>query len=106
VCYSQKEITPSKSKNYVGEHVIVTGKIVEVSESSIGNVFLYFDRKHPNNLLSIVVFASDREQVQGDLRINWYDFVDATISVSGIIGTYNYKHEIILRKAEQIVSID
>ena len=106
VCYTQTEITPSKSKNYVGKHVIVTGKIIEVYENSVGDLFLSFDKKYPYNPLSIVIFASDRGNVQEDLRINWYSLVDATISVSGIIGTYQYKHEIILKKAEQIVGID
>ena len=106
VCYTQTEITPNKSKNYVGKHVIVTGIIIEVRENSIGDIFLSFNKKFPYDPLSIVVFASDRENVQTDLRINWYSLVDATISVSGVIGTYNYKHEIILKKAEQIVGID
>lgn len=106
VCYTQTEITPNKSKDYVGEHVIVTGKIIEVRENSTGDLYLCFEKKYPYDPLSIVVFASDRDNVQANLRINWHSLVDATLSVSGVIGTYRYKHELILKKAEQIVGID
>ena len=106
ISYSQTEISSKKAKYYVGEHVIVTGKIKEIKESSAGNIFLNFEKKYPNNPFTIVIYASDRADIQSDFRINWVNLVNVTITVSGIIETYEDKPEIILKKAEQIVRID
>ena len=104
--YSQTEISSEKAKYYVGENVLVTGKIKEIKESSAGNIFLNFEKKYPNNPCTIVIYAGDREKIQSDFRTNWVNLVNVTITVSGIIETYEDKPEIILRKAEQIVGIN
>ena len=106
ISYSQTEISSEKAKYYVGENVLITGKIKEIKESSTGNIFLNFEKKYPNNPFTIVIFASDRADIQSDFRTNWVNLVNVTITVSGIIETYKDKPEIILKKAEQIVGID
>jgi DNA/RNA endonuclease YhcR with UshA esterase domain len=106
IVYSQTEISSEKAKFYVGENVFVTGKIKEIKESNAGNIFLNFEKKYPYNPLTIVIYASDRAAIQSDFRINWSNLVNETITVSGIIETYEDKPEIILKKAEQIVGID
>jgi DNA/RNA endonuclease YhcR with UshA esterase domain len=106
ISYSQTEISSEKAKYYVGENVLVTGKIKEIKESSGGNIFLNFEKKYPNNPCSIVIYAIDREKIQSDFRIHLGNLVNVTMTVSGIIETYDDKPEIILRKAEQIVRIN
>jgi DNA/RNA endonuclease YhcR with UshA esterase domain len=106
ICYAQTEITPFKAKHHVGKYVIVTGEIMEVYESSIGNIFLNFEKKYPNNPFTVVIFANGREDIQSDFRINWVNLVNVTIRVTGINETYKDKPEIILKKADQIVGID
>jgi len=104
--YSQTEISPNKAKYFVGEHVLVTGKIKEIKESSAGSIFLNFEKKYPNTPLTLVIYSNDREHIQSDFRINLANLVNVTITVSGVIETYNDKPEIILKKANQIVGID
>ena len=48
ICYSQTEISSNKAEYYVGEYVIVTGKIKEIKESCAGNIFLNFEKKYPD----------------------------------------------------------
>ena len=106
LCYSQTEITPSKAKFFVGEQVLVTGKIKEIKEGSSGDLFLNFERKSPNTPLAIVIYSYDRANIQSAFMIKWVNLVNVTITVSGIVETYENKPGIILKKADQIVSID
>ena len=106
VCYSQTEISSNKAKYYVGEYVIVTGEIKEIKESSAGNIFLNFEQKYPNNPLTIVIYACDRENMQSDFRTNLAYLVNETITVSGIIENYQDKPEIILKKEEQLAVVN
>ena len=106
LCYSQTEITPSKAKFFVGEQVLVTGKIKEIKEGNSGDLFLNFEKKYPNTPLTIVIYANDRAIIQSSFMIKWINLVNATLTISGVIETYNDKPEIVLKKADQIVSID
>jgi DNA/RNA endonuclease YhcR with UshA esterase domain len=106
ISYSQTEISSEKAKYYVGENVLITGKIKEIKESSAGNIFLNFEKKYPNNPCTIVIYAGDREKILSNFRINWVNLVNVTLTVSGIIETYENRPEIVLRKAEQIVGIN
>ena len=106
ISYSQTEISSNKAKDYVGEYVTVTGKIKEIKESSAGYIFLNFEKKYPNNPLTIVIYASDCENMQSDFRTNLVYLVNETVTVSGIIENYQNKPEIILKKEEQLAVID
>lgn len=106
ISYSQTEISSNKAKYYVGEYVTVTGKVKEIKESCAGNIFLNIENKYPDNPLTIVIYASDCDDIQSDLSTNWLNLLDETITVSGIIENYQDKPEIILEKAGQIVGID
>ena len=67
---------------------------------------LNFEKKYPNTPLTVVIYANDRAIIQSAFMINWINLVNTTLTISGVIETYNDKPEIVLKKADQIVSID
>ncbi len=93
-------IKDSEAKNYIGESVTVSGKIVAVVKRPKVN-YLNFGNNYPNQTFTAVIFPDDADEF-GDLN----EFRGKEVEVSGVISLYKGKPQIILTSQKQIKIID
>jgi DNA/RNA endonuclease YhcR with UshA esterase domain len=82
-----------------GQKVTVCSKVYGVK--SLEKVsFINLGANYPNSLLTIVIFASAKENFKQPLEIM---YSDKNICVTGTLKEYNNKPEIIISKPEDII---
>jgi hypothetical protein len=82
---------------HVGEYATIEGQVVQVSVSEKGTIFLNFGAPYPDQLFYAVVFASNADQFAG-VR----DLEGQVVAVTGTIGLYHGRPQIIVSSPEQI----
>lgn len=92
----EAECSPLEAKKYVGKVVTVKGFVADVFKSE-KVAYLNFVEKYPNNPFTAVVFASKFEDF-GDLN----KFENKNVEVTGRVGLYKDKPQIILNSVRQI----
>jgi DNA/RNA endonuclease YhcR with UshA esterase domain len=96
----KKRITTAEASINIGREVILTGYVADVTIRSKVS-YLNFDNKYPNNTFSGVIFASSNEKINdkvGDLNV----YEGKTVELTGTVGEYNGKPQIIINSPEQI----
>ena len=91
-----KHISTSDAKNRIGESAVVFGTVNEVHVTRKGTVLLDMDGNFPNEQFTAVWLAPGAPVAQ------LQNFNGKTISVKGIIQTYQGRPEIILTSLSQI----
>jgi len=94
-----KRIGTAEASRYFDESMVVTGKVVQVSERASVTI-LDFDRPYPSTPFTAVVF-SDNAGLFGDLK----KLKNQNVQVSGTITDYHDKPEIILENPSQLKTI-
>lgn len=93
------EVTSEEAKNYIGEEIIVKGKVSSVFTSKNGHTFINFDKRYPNHTFSAVKFKDSKVDISEIKEGN-------IIAIKGVIKSYQNKPEIILESQSQIISIE
>src|SRR4249920_676867 len=93
LCKAQdiQKITPEKAKEYVGEVVTVCGTVQGTYISIVGNVFLNFGGKYPNQTFT-VYFPNIANQ--DSVKQNFKSYEGKNICVTGAIKINKDKPEI------------
>ncbi|MEW6772702.1 MAG: OB-fold nucleic acid binding domain-containing protein [Bacteroidota bacterium] len=86
--------------NYIGNNVIVEGKVVGTYRSAKGHVFLNFEQPYPNQCFTVVIFSSAMKNFGG--YFNEKQYLNRVVQVSGFIKQYKGKPEIIVNFPEQL----
>jgi len=94
------KIAPEKAKQYVGKVVTVCGTVEEAYVSIVGNVFLNFGGKSPNQTFT-AYFANIANQ--DSVKTNFKNYEGKNVCVTGKIQLYNSKPEIDVIEESQIV---
>ncbi len=92
----EAECSPLEAKEYIGKVVTVKGFVADVFKSE-KVAYLNFMEKYPNNPFTAVIFASKFEDF-GDLN----KFENQNVEVTGRVGLYKDKPQIILNSERQI----
>ena len=87
----------TEAPQHVGESRCVTGKVVNIGESRGGSRYLNFCEDYRKCAFSVVVFASNLQDV-GDVR----QLEGRDIEIFGKITTWRGRTEIILRDVRQL----
>jgi hypothetical protein len=88
----------SEAGGHAGEEATVVGKVVTVSKSGKGNIYMNFGDRFPRQTFSGVVFAGDQEKV-GDLGA----YEGKIVAITGRIELSPDKRpQIVIRSAEQL----
>ena len=95
---NKKVIPACKAQNFLGEEMIVEGKVAEVYVSKKNNVFLNFEKPYPNQCFSAVIFSKNLKNFKEDPE----KFYLKKVRVLGKIKEYKGKPEIILENPNQI----
>ncbi len=95
---NKKVIPACKAQEFLGQEVIVEGKVAEVFISKKNNVFLNFEKPYPNQCFSAVIFASNLKNFKEDPK----KFYLKKVRILGKIKEYKGKPEIILEHQNQI----
>ena len=85
--------------NYLGQEIIVEGKVVDTYRSKTNTVFLNFEKPYPNHCFVGVLFSSDQYKFVQNPE-DYY--LNKTIRIKGTIKEYQGKPEIILKNPSQI----
>jgi micrococcal nuclease len=88
-----------KAKNYLGEEIIVQGKIADGYCSKTNTVFLNFGSAYPKQCFVAVIFNSYQDKFEKNPE-KYY--TGKTVRIKGKISEYKGKPQIILRNPEQI----
>ncbi len=95
-----KVVKACQAGDYLGEKVIVEGKIVDTYyTSSKGVVFLNFEKPYPNQCLTGVIFSDSLENFKDNPQ-EYY--LNKTVRIMGEIKEYKKRLEIILDNPQQI----
>ena len=97
--FAQEVIASKDAKDNIGKTVQVKGKVVSIFASKNGNTYINFDEKSPNQTFTVVLFKDSAVDIS---KIS----EGSILTVSGEIKDYKGKPEIVLTKAEQIISIE
>ena len=83
---------------HAGEEVTITGKVIAVSKSGKGTIYLNFGDRFPRQTFSGVVLARDQEKV-GDVNV----YEGKAVAISGKVElSPDSKPQIVIRTPEQI----
>jgi DNA/RNA endonuclease YhcR with UshA esterase domain len=97
--FAQDVIASKDAKDNIGKTATVKGKVASIFASRNGNTYINFDEKSPNQTFTVVLFK--------DAAVDISKITEGSIlTVSGEIKDYKGKPEIVLTKAEQIISIE
>ena len=92
-------IDASEAKKYLGEEIIVQGKIIDAYCSKTNTVFLNFGSAYPKQCFVAVIFNSDQDKfVKNPEKY----YLNKTVRIKGKISEYKGKPQIILKDPEQI----
>ena len=103
LCKAQdiQKITPEKAKEFVGEVVTVCGTVQDTYISMVGNVFLNFGGKYPNQTFT-VYFPNIANQ--DSVKQNFKSYDGKNICVTGAVRINKDKPEIEIERESQIIS--
>jgi len=87
----------TEAPNHIGEYASIRGKVVKVYASRKGTIFFDYDYDYRNAPFSAVIFASSSYKFN-----NPYQYEGQTITITGLIKTYQGRAEIILNSPDQI----
>lgn len=90
-------ITPEQAAQHVGETVTVEGVVTKITESRKGNIFLNFGGNYPKEIFNVFVPASS-----GLLRAEFGALEGQKVRVTGKVGKYQGKPEIIVTRRDQV----
>ena len=94
-----KIVGACKAMNYLGEEIIIQGKIANAYCSKTNTVFLNFGSAYPKQCFVAVIFNSYKDKfVKNPEKY----YADKTVRIKGKISEYKGKPQIILRNPEQI----
>lgn len=97
--FAQEVIASKDAKDNIGKTAQVKGKVASIFASKNGNTYINFDEKSPNQTFTVALFK--------DAQVDISSITEGCIlTVSGEIKEYKGKPEIILTKADQIISIE
>jgi DNA/RNA endonuclease YhcR with UshA esterase domain len=96
---SAATILAGQAASHIGETATVEGLATEVKVSRGGTTFVDFDGMYPSQTFTAVVFTSDVSAV-GDLS----KLQGKTVDVTGTIGHYRGKPEIIVKSRSQLAA--
>jgi len=99
---NKKVISACEAQNFLGEEIIVEGKVADVYVSKKNNVFLNFEKPYPNQCFNAVIFSKNLKNFKEDPK----KFYLKKIRVLGKIKEYKGKPEIILEGQNQIEVLD
>ena len=88
-----------ESKNYLGEEIIIQGKIASAYCSKTNTVFLNFGSAYPKQCFVAVIFNSYQDKF---IKNPEKYYADKTVRIKGKISEYKGKPQIILKNPEQI----
>src|ERR1700685_4717979 len=90
-------IAPVQVKAHVGQTVPVQAPVSDVHTGRAGVTFIDIGCAYPDNAFAAVIFASDRAKFPnaGDLK-------GKTVAISGAVGVYQNRPELILKTADQL----
>jgi micrococcal nuclease len=92
-------IDACKADNYLGEEIIIQGKIANAYCSKTNTVFLNFGSVYPKQCFVAVIFNSYKDKfVKNPEKY----YADKTVRIKGKISEYKGKPQIILKNPEQI----
>jgi len=91
-------IGPSDTAQHIGEMHTVKGVVDQVSISGKGTVFLNFGGRYPNHVFYGVIFAKDADRFPDMSTIE-----GRLVALTGEIGLYDGKPQIILSEPSQVV---
>jgi DNA/RNA endonuclease YhcR with UshA esterase domain len=83
--------------NHLGEYAGVKGRILKVYQSRKGTIFFDYCEDYRNCPFSVVLFASNTGGVE-----NPFQYEGKTITVTGLIKSYQGRAEIVLNSQSQI----
>jgi endonuclease YncB( thermonuclease family) len=86
-----------QAQNFVGQDVIIEGKVVDVYTSSSNTVFINFEKPYPNSCFTAVIFKSDLKKFT-DVE----QYTNQFVRVKGKIKIYEGKPEVILENEDMI----
>lgn len=92
--------TPESAATRIGETVQMIGKVVQVSESKKGAVFLNFGARYPNQVIYGYVSSLDVARMGGTQYLE--NLEGKTVELNGQVELYKGKPQIVLREATQI----
>ena len=87
----------AEAGKHAGEDVTITGKVIAISKSGTGVIYLNFGDRFPRQTFSGVVLTRDQEKV-GD--VNAYE--GKTVAISGKVELRDSKPQILIRTPDQI----
>jgi hypothetical protein len=90
-------ITAAQAAQHVGERAVVVDRIAQVFTSDKGNTFLNFGGPYPYHTFCAVVFDS-----KADAFSDLEHLSGKRVRISGKIGSYRGKPQIILESASQL----
>jgi micrococcal nuclease len=99
---SQTSIKLEEVSKHIGDSVTVCGKVAGMryfENSKNKPTFLNIGAKHPDQLLTVVIWENARALFTGKPE----DLMDKNICITGRIILYKEKPEIVIEKTEQIV---
>jgi DNA/RNA endonuclease YhcR with UshA esterase domain len=103
VSADQKEsISPAEAHKFVGETKTVCGKVASATYAARSRgrpTFLNLDQPYPRQVFTVVIWGSDRNRFKSPPEVF---FKGKRICVTGVIGTYRGKAEVIVRDPSQI----
>jgi len=88
-----------EAMNYLNKDKTLQGTIKDVYVSKTGTVFLNFEEKFPNSCFTAVIFKKTAEK----LKLNYQNYINKKIFITGKIKEYNGKPEIIINDKNQII---
>ncbi|MEQ1854545.1 MAG: hypothetical protein ABMA01_23495, partial [Chthoniobacteraceae bacterium] len=87
----------SEAGKHAGEEATITGKVVAVSKSGKGTIYLNLGDRFPKQVFSGVILARDQEKV-GDVHA----YEGKTVAITGRIELWDQKPQIVIRTPDQI----
>lgn len=91
-------ISPQETTSHIGQTVTVKGIVDEVHTSRRGNTFLDFGGRYPNQVFTGYIPAAHSANFP-----SVHSLEGKVVSVTGSLGNYRGKPEIILLSASQLV---
>ena len=92
-------VSACEARNYLGEEIIIQGKIADAYCSKTNTVFLNFENAYPKQCFVAVIFSSYQDKFAKDPE-KYY--ADKIVRIKGKISEYKGKPQIILKNPEQI----
>ncbi|MCX6162557.1 MAG: nucleotide-binding protein [Ignavibacteriae bacterium] len=97
--YAQVEISSQDAKDHIGETVFVKGTVSGVSQSQKGNIYINFDYPYPDQTFTASVMGGSDVDVS-NIKVG------SLVKILGEIKKYKEKPEILLKKQDQIISVE